>query len=170
MPTNSRRQQPESLRKINSKLTARGQVREVPPPEFPAHSGILVSALCNGGMGDLAIQSAFLDHFFRECGFPLIHAIIVDPLRIEEAQFVFHHSPSVQAVISQADVRPSSTPYDVILKMGDLLSCEFMREDRVRRFAPGLLEKLTAARQIQQRYCGFIDATPNFDGLFAYGA
>ena len=135
--------------------------------EFPSE-GLRVAAVCEGGMGDIAIESAFLDRFSRESGCPLIH-VIVRPLRMEEANFIFHDSPSVDAVlsVSEVDLQAESTPYDVVLKMGDFVSYAFVREEKVRRLAPELLDTLTTARQIQRRYRNFIDVTPAFDGLFA---
>ncbi|MGO9107652.1 MAG: glycosyltransferase family 9 protein [Thermoguttaceae bacterium] len=155
----------EILRRIGgwTKSTSHHEIRE-----DILESGVCIAVVCNGGMGDLVISSAFLDRFYRECGFPPIH-VVVHPSRFHEAEFVFHNAPAVKRVLTHAEasVQPASTPYDVILKMGDFVSCEFVRDDRVRSLAPKLYDKLTAARQIQQPYRGFIDAAPSFDGLFA---
>jgi ADP-heptose:LPS heptosyltransferase len=139
----------------------RREVRVDVPP-----NRLLVVARCNGGLGDLIIYSAFLDRFFRECGYPIIH-VFVPTARLEEADFVFHNSPAVALVTDAADLRHSSTPYDVILTLADFASYDFIRHQRVHRLAPEVLEKLTAATQIQRPYRVFIDAQPSFDGLFA---
>lgn len=130
------------------------------------HEDLWVAAICNGGMGDLTIYSALLDRFYRECGFPTIHAV-VHPLRVEEAEFVFHRSPSVKLVTPQADLDPSDTPYDVIVRLGDFLSYDFIRSERVGSVNPEVLQRLSVAQQIQKPYQCFIRSQPSFDGLFA---
>lgn len=142
--------------------------RRKPAPDIALEAGIRVGAVLNGGMGDLAIYSALLDRFFRECGYPSID-VIVHPLRFEEAEFVFHDSPAMKRMLTyeQADTQPATTAYDIILKLGDFASCEFLREDRLRALSPELYERMNAARRIQHPYRSFIDVQPSLDGLFA---
>ncbi|MGO9107650.1 MAG: glycosyltransferase family 9 protein [Thermoguttaceae bacterium] len=149
----------ESLLRLSNWLHSKRLV-EVPQDR------LLVVARCNGGLGDLIICSAFLNRFYRECGHPVIH-VVVPTLRLEEAEFVFHNSPAVALVTNVADFRRASTPYDVILNLGVLVSYDFIRKERVHRIAPEVLEKLTAATQIQDVYRAIIEAQPSWDGLFA---
>ena len=93
--------------------------------------------------------------------------MVVPPLRLEEAQFVFHDAPAIALVTGAADFEPETTPYDVIMTLGDFPSYDFLRQERLGRIAPEVLRKLTAAVQIQRPYRAFIDAQPLFDGLFA---
>lgn len=142
---------------------SRFRVRKTPPPRRVKGQ---IAAICNGGMGDLIIYSAFLDRLYREFGGPVIHAV-VHPLRVEEATFVFHNSPSVQLVTSQADLNHATTPYDVIIKLGDFMSYEFVRESPDSGIDPDVQQRIAAAHRQQQAYRGFIDSQPSFDGLFA---
>ena len=156
-----------AVREGAARLTAwvhrkrRPKVRVDVPPDR-----LLVLARCNGGLGDLVIYGALLDRFFKECGQPIIHAF-VHTLRLTEARFAFHNSPAVALVTDVADFDPASTPYDLIITLGDFLSYDYVRTERVERIAPAVLEKLTAARQTQQPYRAFIDVQPRLDGLFA---
>ncbi len=153
----------ESLLRLSTWMRLkRGRAARVEVPQ----DRLLVVAKCSGGLGDLVICSAFLEAFFKECGCPIIH-VVVPTLRLEEAAFVFHDSPAVALVTNVADFRQASTPYDVIINLGVLVSYDFIRKERVRRIAPEVLARLTAATQIQQAYRGFIDAQPRLDGLFA---
>jgi ADP-heptose:LPS heptosyltransferase len=130
---------------------------------------LCAAAICTGGMGDLIIASAFLERFSEECGCPEIDVIVAAP-RLKAAKFVFQELPTVDRVIAQADLNPRTTPYDLIVKIGDLVSYEFIRESAVERLVPGLLARLCEGRRIQQQYGGFIDRQPNLDGLFASSA
>ncbi len=130
---------------------------------------LLVAVRCNGCLGDLIIHSSFLDRFHRECGRPIVH-VIVRSERMQEAAFAFHGSPAVALLTDAADCRPSSTPYDVVLSLAEFASYEFVCTERVRRIAPDVLEKITAAQETQQFYRPFIDAQPSLDGLFATAA
>lgn len=139
------------------------------PPEYDFHrdqsdNRLHVAVICNGGMGDLIIYSAFLDRFYRECGHPIIH-VLVHPLRMTEASFVFHDAPAVSRIVHQVDLHPDTTGYDVVVKLGDFSSYEFIRKDLPDRFPPGVLERLNAARERQMPYLGFLDPAPFFDGF-----
>ena len=143
---------------------AGGAVRVNVPP-----NRLLVAVRCNGCLGDLIIHSSFLDRFYREFGRPIIH-VIVRGERMQEAAFAFRGSPAVALLTDAADCRPSTTPYDVVLSLAEFASYDFVRMERVRSIAPDVLEKLTAAQQIQRPYRPFIDAQPSLDGLFATAA
>ena len=151
----------ESLVRLWTRMRAPRRETSVDVPQ----DRLLVIARCNGGMGDLVIYSALLDRFFKECGHPVVH-VVVPTLRLEEAAFVFHNSPAVALVTDAADLRPESTPYDVVITLGDFASYDFIRSERVERIAPQVLEKLTAAREIQRPYRALIDVQPLYDGLF----
>jgi hypothetical protein len=136
--------------------------------ELPS-ARLLVAVRCNGCLGDLIIHSSFLDCFYREYGRPIIHVIIRSE-RMQEAAFAFRGSPAVALLTDTADCWPSSTPYDIILSLAEFASYDFVRTERVQQIAPEMLEKITAAQQIQLQYRPFIDAQPSFDGLFATAA
>jgi ADP-heptose:LPS heptosyltransferase len=146
----------------------RGKRRREIHVDVPADR-LLVAVRCNGCLGDLIIHSSFLDRFYREYGQPIIH-VIVRSERMNEAAFAFRGSPAVAILTDAADLTIASTPYDVILSLAEFASYDFIRTERVKRIAPEVLEKLTAAQQIQLRYRPFIDAQPSFDGLFATAA
>ena len=127
---------------------------------------LCVAAVCNGGLGDMLIYAAFLDRFYRECGAPIID-VVPHPLRVKDAEFAFHRSPSVRRIVPHADLAPATTPYDVVLKVADLASYEYIRADRVDRLAPALSARLQNAQRMQEKYRNFIVHQPLLDGLFA---
>jgi hypothetical protein len=134
---------------------------------LPRTDQVSVAAVCNGGMGDLIIAGSFLDRFVRHYGCPPVDVVISNEKRAKEGEFVFHNSPAVRRITCRANVHPKTTPYDVVLKIGDLVSCSYANEERIRTLAPEFHRKLTSARQIQQPYRPFIEAAPLHDGLFA---
>ena len=68
-----------------------------------------------------------LDRLYREFALPLIH-VVVPPLRLEEAQFVFHDVPAIALVTGAADFEPETTPYDDHLRWEISLRMIFFAE------------------------------------------
>ncbi len=127
---------------------------------------VQVAAVCNGGLGDMLIYSAFLHYFHRESGFPIID-VVPHPLRVTDAEFAFYGSPSIRAITPAAVLNPANTPYDMIVKIGDLFSYEFIRADRLQQLNPALLQRVLSAQHQQEKYRAFLDAQPLLDGWFA---
>jgi hypothetical protein len=136
----------------------------------PRTEELSVAAVCHGGMGDLIIAGSFLDRFVRHYGCPPVDIVLSNEKRAKEGEFVFHASPVVRRIACGANVQPDTTSYDVVLSIGDLVSCAHANEERIRALAPEFHRKLTSARQIQSPYRPFIEAAPLHDGLFATAA
>jgi ADP-heptose:LPS heptosyltransferase len=133
--------------------------------DFPANR-LRIAAICTGGMGDIIIARGFLERFSREYGRPFID-IIVAASRLPATEFVFQESPAVGRVLAQADLNPATTLYDVIVRIGDLLSYDFVRKSALEEFAPDLIPKFREAVRTQGQYATFIQRQPSLDGLFA---
>ncbi|MBS0260601.1 MAG: glycosyltransferase family 9 protein [Planctomycetes bacterium] len=125
-----------------------------------------VAAVCTGGLGDILIARAFLEQFVQEYAIAQLD-IVVAPGRISGAQFVFRDSRVLRNILAEADLAPASTEYDLILKVGDLVSFEFVRAEALTQWPAPLREKLAAAQQLQDQYRTFINRQPMLDGLFA---
>jgi len=151
-----------------ARAVGRRLARKAPsrPAGFLDSARASVVAVCAGGMGDLILYGALFDHLYREWGCPLIH-VVVNSKRMAEASFVYHGSPSVALLTDHADVDPKTTPYDVVIKLCQCFSYEFVREDRLRAIAPQMYDQVTAGLRRQKPYRPVIEAQPWFDGAFA---